>query len=243
MTVFSFWKVHKLLNDFIVDEVSAFYCDIVKDRLYTESSSSLARRSAQTVLVILLENLTKALSPIACYLTEEVAIHLPSSVRFSEGWMRKESKWHRAEIEPQWKLILQIRDHVNSLLEAARGDKLIGSSLAAQLRIGVSSPVVLRDLAALGQELNDIMITSHTSLSTFEELTASLHLSDEIIRQKIGDTSYVSVASLTHPAGEAIKVCIEASVAKGNKCLRCWKYHNHSTDVCPRCAAIIGLHS
>ncbi len=139
---FDFHGVAYALHNFCVVEMSNFYLDVLKDTLYCDVADGLARRSAQTVLHLILDALTKMMAPILCFTAEEIWQCLPHAQRDNadmvlfndipapqDGWALDEAT------ERQFERLMALRDEVNKALETARGAGQIGKSLEAEVAI------------------------------------------------------------------------------------------------------------
>ena len=212
---YEFHGVSHAINDFCVVELSSFYLDIIKDRLYCLGRESLERRSAQTALWMILDSMTKLFAPILAFTCDEIWQAMPHR----EGDDRRnvvlndmnrpftEYALDASQME-RWQKLIQVRDAVNAALEQARNEKRIGKGLEASVRL------------TLGEQ---------------ESFLA------EMDRQELADLFLVSQVELV--PGEALAV--ETMPAQGEKCSRCWKYHpkvgenpNYPT-FCPRCASVV----
>lgn len=117
------------IQNFTTNDLSAFYFDVIKDRLYNERQAGLARRSAQTVLYHILQTYTTALAPVACHTAEEIYENYrnitpkPESTVFKLGWFSMEQAWRQQDLQNKWTLLKQLKGHVNQVLEAARQEK------------------------------------------------------------------------------------------------------------------------
>ncbi len=212
------------VHNFCVVDMSSFYLDILKDRLYTEKADGLLRRSAQSAMYIILEKLTLLLAPILVYTTEEIwsfmphlSSHAAESVLFNSMPAYDEKYENEALSEKMGKLIA-IRDDVLKALESARASKVIGQSLAADV-------VVYAD-----GETYDFLE------SVKDELAASFIVS----RVKIAKSEE---AGADAAEGELVKTLVKP--AEGEKCERCWIYADsvgecaeHPT-LCSRCASVV----
>ena len=225
---YEFHVVSHAINDFCVVELSSFYLDIIKDRLYCEEANGLERRSAQTALWLILDTMTKLFAPILAFTCDEIWQAMPHrgdedgrNVVLNE--MNQPFAGYAlspAEME-KWALVEDLRDDVNVVLENARNEKKIGKALEAH--------VVLYPQGDEGKR-------------AMEELSA-------FTTDQLADLFIVSDVEIAQGAGAAgVKVPgIQAAVseAKGEKCERCWKHHikvgadkEHPT-LCPRCAKVI----
>ena len=212
---YEFHVVSHAINDFCVVELSSFYLDIIKDRLYCEGKDSLERRSAQTALWLILDTITKLFAPILAFTCDEIWLAMPHqegedtrNVVLNE-MNQPFAAYALSEADmSKWDKIVSVRDAINAALEAARNEKKIGKSLEAKVALTV--PAEDAFLAEMDQEkLADLFIVSQVQVTVGGELS-------------------VSVAE-----------------AAGEKCERCWKHHikvgsdaQHPT-LCPRCAKVI----
>ncbi|ORX90165.1 isoleucyl-tRNA synthetase [Basidiobolus meristosporus CBS 931.73] len=149
---FTFNRVVQELNNFTNTSLSAFYFDIVKDRLYADKADSVSRLNVQTVLSNILDVYTRALAPITCHLSEEIyenAKHIyaePSDSVFKTGWLNIDPAWKNDDIGREVDCLKALRSEVNLLLEKARKDKIIGSSLEADVGIVFDGPSPVQKL-------------------------------------------------------------------------------------------------
>ena len=138
---YQFFKFFQTIQNFCIIDLSNFYLDIAKDRLYISSPTSFRRRSCQTVLAIILENLTKAIAPVLCHMAEDIWQYLPyptpyKSV-FEAGWVKLDPQWSQPDLALTWDKLRDLRTEVNKVMEQARTDKSIGSSLEAKVLLQV----------------------------------------------------------------------------------------------------------
>jgi len=205
---------HEIAN-FCTIDMSKLYIDIVKDRLYVERKESLARRSAQTAMYIILNALTRMIAPILSFTADEIwetMSHEDSDDKRSallNDMPCYEEKYAFTEIEEHWNKLFEMRDDVMKALEEARAAKLIGKSLEAKVAIGANAEKKAI-LESFGDELKVAFI--------------------------------VSDVELTDAEGEELKV--EVSVAGGKKCDRCWMHSTEGVEtedgfICKRCAEIL----
>ena len=212
---YEFHVVSHAINDFCVVELSSFYLDIIKDRLYCEGKDSLERRSAQTALFLILDTMTKLFAPILAFTCDEIWLAMPHraeddgrNVLLNEMNKPFADYTLTQEQMAQWDKIIAVRDAVNVALEAARNGKKIGKSLEADVALTVPSEDAF--LAEMDSALlADLFIVSQVEITVGGELAVSV------------------------------------SEAAGQKCERCWKHHPlvgadmaHPT-LCPRCAGVI----
>ena len=212
---YEFHSVSHAINDFCVVDLSSFYFDILKDRLYCDEADGLQRRSAQTALYLILDAMTRMFAPILAFTCDEVWLAMPHraeddgrNVLFNE-MVQPYTEYALSEEEMvKWSRIVTLRSAVNGALEQARADKVIGKSLEAAVDLTVpEEDAFLADMDA--DEVADLFIVSQVKLTV----------------------------------GDEMKVAVEA--AQGAKCGRCWKVLHSVKAVgehealCPRCAAVM----
>jgi isoleucyl-tRNA synthetase len=212
---FEFHRVYHAVNEFAIVDLSSFYIDVLKDRMYTFAPTSHARRSAQTVLWKITETLARLVAPILSFTADEVWDYLPAvegreaSVHLAQfpqpGEIFSEDP---APVLNEWRSILSIREHALRALEDARQAKRIGKGLEAELQI-----------AAWGDGL--ALLKRHA-----EGLKEILNVSRVI-------------------AVEGDKLEVTALPASGHKCARCWNFMPEVSNygiwqnVCTRCQAAL----
>ena len=165
---FEFYKVYQEIYQFCILNMSNFYLDILKDRLYTARKDGLSRRSAQTALYRIMIILVKAVAPILPFTAEELWQHLKSREAESahlSGWPL-ENKYIDAELENKWYNLLQFRAVVLKAIEEKRASGEIGSSLEAGLIIGLGES---RGFLKCFDNLNEVFIVSAVSLEDSKE--------------------------------------------------------------------------
>ena len=223
---FAFHKIYQRVNHFCTVELSAFYADIVKDRLYTFAPNSLGRRSAQTVLWRICEAMVRLLAPIMSFTCDEVwqyllpikqreaSVHLSTFPSSADILGSSRIAPEDAQQQQEWATLRSVRDQVLKALEEARNQKQIGKGLEAQVKLTASDtlyPVLDRHK----DELRYLFIVSQVAL----EKSAS--------------------GNGTNP------LAVEVSKAAGEKCERCWNYSTHVGEdkdyptVCERCSVVV----
>ena len=225
---YEFHVVSHLINDFCVVELSNFYLDIIKDRLYCSGRNSLERRSAQTALFLILDTLTKMFAPILAFTCDEIWLAMPHraeddarNVVLNE--MNKPfAQYALDEAEmSKWDKLIAVRSDVNGVLEKARADKRIGKPLEASvtLRAQGESKAVLESISDM--DLKDLLIVSECLISEDET----------------NDEGAVVAAGVNNPG-----LTVSVREAEGVKCPRCWmhsKAADPETGLCPRCKAVL----
>jgi isoleucyl-tRNA synthetase len=227
---YAFHKVYRGVYDFATVDLSAFYFDILKDRLYTSPAGSRRRRAAQTTLYQIANALVRVMAPIMSFTTDEVWAQLPAlpgrekSVHLAKflapaGLRSGLSEKHLQRLE-NWPRLIALRNEVLKSLEVARQEKLIGGSLEACVRLSVGTD---SDLLPLLDEyrgaLPGLFIVSQV----------------EITREDLEGASSTALPGLKVAIGKA----------SGQKCDRCWNYSEHVGEderyptVCERCSAAL----
>jgi len=140
---YSFYKVYHLVNQYVTVDLSALYLDILKDRLYTFKLDHPDRKSGQTVIYYILKNLNGLIAPILSFLAEEVYQHRKDKKSggsiFLEGFPKPQNQWNNPLIAEEIAILFDLREIVQKQLEDMRAQKVIGSSLEAQVKISVPS--------------------------------------------------------------------------------------------------------
>jgi isoleucyl-tRNA synthetase len=153
---YQYSKFFQTIQNFCTIDLSNFYLDIAKDRLYIGSPNSFRRRSCQTVLAIIVENLARSIAPVLCHMAEDIWQYLPyptpyKSV-FEAGWLKLDPQWLQPDLAVTWDKIRALRTDVNKVMEQARTDKAIGSSLEAKVLLQIQDPLLRAKLATLPYE-------------------------------------------------------------------------------------------
>ena len=233
---FQFFKFFQTVQNFCVVDLSNFYLDIAKDRLYISDANSPRRRSCQTVLQIALENLTKAIAPVLCHLAEDIWQFLPYKTPyksvFESGWVTLKPEGQNAGFVEKWSQLRYLRTEVNKVMEQARNAKMIGSSLEAKVLVFVKDPAWKAQLDSLNlaeslagnrvDELRYLFLSSQVSLLDSPETIQSVEFKSEFETLTVG----------------VIK-------ADGHKCDRCWNYSLsvgtfvEDPTICDRCEAAL----
>ncbi len=236
---YQFFRFFQAVQNFCVVDLSNFYLDMAKDRLYISAADAKRRRSCQTVLTVAIENLARAIAPVLCHMAEDIWQQMPYETPcesvFQAGWVQMEDQWKRPDLTERWSELRELRQAANKVLEQARTDKAIGSSLAAKVLLSVEDADLRQRLAALNpdslagdgvDELRYLFITSQVTL---------LDLPEGLAQAKYQEQATIG--------GSAVSLGV--ADADGEKCDRCW---NHSTQVgqfeahpllCERCVAAL----
>ena len=233
---FEFHRVYQAVNEFAIVDLSSFYLDVLKDRMYTFAPTSKARRSAQTVLWQITESLVRLVAPILSFTADEVWEYLPAiegrpcSVHLA--LFPKPDDIYSSVAAPlleEWKSILNIRDAALRVLEEERQAKRIGKGLEAELEV-----------EAWGKDLGTISKLSAADLKELFNVSAVrvVDISGSNMSDAAVKNSAVSVKNWEPGVGGYGVVALPAS---GTKCARCWNFMPEVADygiwhnVCTRC--------
>ncbi|NES07821.1 MAG: isoleucine--tRNA ligase, partial [Okeania sp. SIO2F4] len=173
---YQYFRFFQTVQNFCVVDLSNFYLDIAKDRLYISATDAFRRRSCQTVLAVAVENLAKAIAPVLPHMAEDIWQNLPyptpyKSV-FESGWVKMESKWHNPELVKLWEELRKTRTEVNKVLEKARAEKAIGAPLEAKVLLYVKD-------AELREQMESFNPTAETEKSKSEVLEVQIETEPE----------------------------------------------------------------
>lgn len=213
---FEFHQIYHSTHAFCVNDLSTFYFDILKDRLYTARKDSLERRSAQTALYHILDSMVRLMAPIFSFTCEEVWKYMPKvnvreeSVHLA-SFLKPKEEWKDDELTERWEMLRSVREEVLKVLEVARKEKMIGNSLEAEVTLYAP------------QEL-------YNFLKGYEEQLKYIFIVSDAVLYGEDRGKYVEVT---------------VAKASGQKCERCWNYDRsvginieHPT-VCGRCVTSV----
>ena len=224
---YEFHVLTHAINDFCVVELSSFYLDILKDRLYCEERDGLKRRSAQTALYLILDAMARMFAPILAFTCDEIWQAMPHrsgddtrNVVLNE-MVRPYTAYALDEAAMQkWDTLIALRNDVNGVLETARADKRIGKALEAHVALYAEDEASRAALEAVRKlDLAELFIVS-----------------DVLLENGAPKEENVCGTGANFPG-----MRIEVLPAAGEKCPRCWM---HSTEanaegLCPRCARVV----
>ena len=215
---YDFHTAYQLINSFCVVDMSNFYLDIIKDRLYTYKKDSKERRSAQSSMYIILDALVKLLAPMASFTAEEIwryMKHLDNenveSVMLT-SFPEVKAEYDNEELEAKWNKIVDLKSQVAKVLEEARAAKTIGHSLNAKVTLYVSKESA--DYKFIEENLDILQIVF---------IVSALELKEESRK-------------------ESKEISINVEQAEGEKCERCWMYSTtvgedkENPTICHRCS-------
>ena len=211
---YSFGNCYHDVNQFCVVDMSSFYLDIIKDRLYTEKADSVARRAAQTTMYYILDALVKILTPMISFTAEEIWSAMKHTEKENvESPMLADypvlnDEWDNKEIAEKWEKIIKVKNIVAKDLELARAEKTIGNSLDAKVT-----------LYAEGEEYK--FLKENEELIKLVLIVSGLEIQENNRKQEE-------------------KLGVKVEHATGEKCERCWMYNDHLEDgLCPRCKEVL----
>ena len=211
---YSFGNCYHDVNQFCVVDMSSFYLDIIKDRLYTEKADSVARRAAQTTMYYILDALVKILTPMISFTAEEIwsAMNHTEKENVESPMLAdypvSNDEWDNKEIAEKWEKIIKVKNIVAKDLELARAEKTIGKSLDAKVTI-----------YAEGEEYK--FLKENEELIKLVLIVSGLEIQENNRKQEE-------------------KLGVKVEHATGEKCERCWMYNDHLEDgLCPRCKEVL----
>jgi isoleucyl-tRNA synthetase len=217
-----FHVLYHAVNAFCTVEMSAFYLDILKDRVYTSKKDSVARRAGQTVMYEVLDTLVRLIAPVISFTADEIWGCMPGEREASvhlASFPAMHPEWKNDELVARWDRIQKVRGDVAKALEQARVAKTIGHSLDAAVVLAADADLH-GFLSGYAGELASIFIVSKVELA-----------------ESLGDDAY---------AGEGVPgLRVKVTAAPGTKCERCWCYseelgsHADHPAICPKCTAAV----
>ena len=215
---YEFYKYFQCLQNFAAVDLSSFYLDIVKDRLYTAGKKSVSRRACQTVLYETLQVLVRILTPVMPHQAEDIWQNTPEIQRgglesiLLADWVKLNKEWDNAQLEEDFTKILKTREVVTRAIEPLRAEKKVGSSLEVAVYVKSDDSEILK---ANAKDLADIFITSQ---------------------------AYVAEVAPAEVLNEYTEngITVWVTKAEGEKCERCWKFrklgeHAGHETICSDC--------
>ncbi|MCL2153570.1 MAG: isoleucine--tRNA ligase [Oscillospiraceae bacterium] len=226
---YEYHTIYHNIHNFCAVEMSNFYLDVIKDRLYCDETNGESRRSAQTAIYIILDALVRMLAPILAFTTEEIWAEMPhssgadcGSVLYNPLPAPDAAHALTPEQESAWDKLLRLRSDVNKALELARAEKIIGKPLDANVTLFISDVAAADFTEILEKDLKTLFIVSSVDVDT------------------------VDGASDGYEGVEFPGATISVRASGDPKCSRCWvrgKDIGNSPehpDLCPRCREIVG---
>ena len=218
---YEFYKYFQHLQNFASADLSSFYLDIVKDRLYTKGKKSLSRRACQTVMYEILHTLIRILVPVMPHQAEDIWQNMPENHKDEISalltlWPEIKPEWQNDKLDEEFSALLKTREIVARAIEPLRNseDKIIGSSLEADIVITSENAEKQALLEKYKDILADLYIVSHAHIAQNEEDILNEYSQDDY--------------------------CVKVSKARGEKCARCWKYRELDEEgICKDCRKAI----
>lgn len=211
---YEFHKIYHIVNNFCSVDLSSFYLDIIKDRLYTRGADSKERRAAQTACFYIFDNLAKLLAPILCFTSEEALSYTSEKSAHLQSFPAPQDKWNNPELNEKWETLGKIKNELSKEIETKRAKKEIGHSLDCKVTFHVEQmPVNLKESV---NELKDMLIISDLEYNESTEGTV-------------------------YETADLGKITVSVEKAPGEKCERCWKYatsvgtHETNPTICTPC--------
>ena len=222
---YEFHVVSHAINDFCVVELSSFYLDIIKDRLYCEDADGLKRRAAQSALFLIVDAMARVFAPILAFTCDEIWQAMPHrdtddsrNVVLNRMPVVDGAYCLEADAMARWDVALKLRQDVNAVLETARAAKRIGKALEAHVSLEAADEAARAALEAVGHlDLAELFIVSSVAVESAPE-------------------------GATTGAGAAFPgLKIGVMEARGTKCPRCWMHSEQADEngLCPRCAGVV----
>ena len=218
---YEFYKYFQHLQNFASADLSSFYLDIVKDRLYTKGKKSLSRRACQSVMYEILHVLLKILVPVMPHQAEDIWLNMNENLKDRKSvlltdWAKAKPEWKNEALDEEFSKLLKTREIVSKAIEPLRSDepKTIGSSLEADIIISSDDKEKMALLNKYSKLLGDLYIVSHVYTE---------NQNAEILNEYNSEDYNVKVIK-----------------AKGEKCARCWKYRElDENGICKDCKQAI----
>ncbi|MBR5157884.1 MAG: isoleucine--tRNA ligase [Clostridia bacterium] len=220
---YEFHSIYHAVHNFCVVDMSNFYLDVIKDKLYTQKADSTLRRSAQTVMYYILDAICRMMAPILCYTTEEIWQFMPHTADSDKGSVvfnqmpEVKAEYNDDALAAKWEELIAVKADVSKALEIARAAKVIGHSLGAKVTVYADGSK-LELLKATGEDLMTYFIVSAVEIKPLADASCDAY------------------------EGECgVKVKVEN--APGEKCERCWMVSETVGTIggheklCARCAA------
>ncbi|TMW69543.1 hypothetical protein Poli38472_001699 [Pythium oligandrum] len=242
---YAFNRVQSALSHFIATDLSAFYMEACKDRLYCDGTDSTSRRASQTVLWLTLQTLSRAIAPVVCHTAEDIRLHWMSqvlqcpledvqgSIFTDDAWLPSAPEWDNEDLARQWTALRQLRLDVNRVVEKMRGAEGVGSQLECNVHLFTNDANTKMLLEQELSSLENVLLCSGVELAgNVADRPQDAEFRGECLLA-LGDTKS--------------QVEIVVTRAKGHKCPRCWKYavevDAEETKLCHRCAQATQLSS
>lgn len=232
---YEFHEVFHSIYNFCIVEMSSFYLDILKDRLYTSAADSPERRAAQWSMHRILVALTQMMAPVVSFTAEEIWQFIPGDTSesvFLTSFPEADESFIDEGLEKRWRGLIESRNVVNKAIELKRADKVIGNSLQAKVTVYTEGErfELLKDYS---DTLTTLFIVSGADIKPLAEADTSLYMPEPVPEG--------SSSALRDIGGIAVKV----EHAEGSKCSRCWNWSTtvgsfeNEPEVCERCYKVL----
>jgi len=216
---YEFYSLTYAIHNFCVVDMSNFYLDIIKDRLYCEETNGKLRRSAQSAIYIILDAMVRLIAPVLAFTSNEIWQAMPHAKDDNplhvllNDMPKVNSAYSFSEAEATgWERIAALRNDVNKALELARAEKTVGKPLDAEITLSFADRAVADEVS--GYDLKTLCIVSKVS---------------------------VEVGEGEGHKGEFEGVTVKVTPSEAPKCLRCWIHDDNVSEdgLCPRCAGVV----
>ena len=226
---YEFHSLYHDIHNFCTLNLSSFYLDIIKDRLYVLNADSISRRSAQTVLYKIVNELTRLIAPVLSFTAEEIWQNLNKENKkegsvFLSSWPEVDKHMVQTQMEEEWSKLLAVRKDVLRALEISRKEGLIGNALQAQVDLITDNNELYEYLGKFKDKLETIFIVSKVEIiKASEEVSA-----DNILKGE-----------------EVPELSVSVKKAPGEKCERCWCYsesvgeNKEYPTICHKCVTVL----
>uniref|UniRef100_A0A383VPL4 isoleucine--tRNA ligase n=1 Tax=Tetradesmus obliquus TaxID=3088 RepID=A0A383VPL4_TETOB len=261
---YQFRRVFQAVLNFVSGDLSSFYLDAAKDRLYIQDAASSSRRACQTVQAAVLQGLLSSIAPLVPHMAEDAWLNLPQPSRaaasssssngssdssssssggaesvFLAGWAAPQQQWGSLSQQELacWAALPAVREAFTKTMEAARADKAIGSTQEAAVALHVSEPRMAAWLAGLNAAGN-----------AADELRCLLITSEVTLVGSAEEAAAGALASASVDTGADAAGVVTVGVrrAAGSKCARCWMYStqvgqlsSEHPELCERCLPVV----
>ena len=232
---YEFSKFFQILQSFCVVDLSNFYLDIAKDRLYVSAKDQFRRRSCQFVMSKIVENLAVLIAPVLCHMAEDIWQNIPYPTKeksvFQRGWPNFPISWINNDLNTHILNLRNLRVEINKAIEGCRTNQIIGAALETEVYYLPANNQVQDSLAWLERFGNkEVDLYSDWLIVSNFHVVSNL-VEDFLITEK-NDLGKIQILK-----------------AQGQKCDRCWHYQKETvsgiqdTKLCKRCAKIINIDS
>ncbi len=235
--------VYHAFVDYCTGQLSSFYLDIVKDRLYTDQADGYERRSAQTVCAIILETITPLMAPILSFTAEHISDYYQKDKKESihlQDFVATQSVWNESAIkknEEQWKVMRSVRSLVLKAIEQLRKKELIKHSLEAKVTLIMKTKT--ESTALIKEFLTTVALTEQSKEHFLKEffIVSACDVVEEYEQSGDEEENEESMCA----SDDGMGLLVKASHAPGSKCPRCWQWEvtDNQQGLCKRCQKVV----